>query len=123
MRYLEAFHDEEQEKKREKGKAFILEPNEHVRGFALMNAELARFANQQQSLEIATFDQDATLAATNKARALDGTPEFKKVVAEVEDVLYLNGRGRTPRKNEGKQTGYVHLKTAGLCVSIVHRWK
>jgi len=77
FRYLEAFHDGEQEKKRENGKAFIPEPNEHLRGFALVNAELARFANLQQCREIATLDQDATLAATNKALALYCYEKYK----------------------------------------------
>lgn len=70
FRYLGTFHDEEQEKKREKGKAFIPEPNEHLRSFALVNAALAGFAHRQHCAEIATLDQDATLAATNKDRAL-----------------------------------------------------
>lgn len=70
LRYLEAFHDEEQERKRQKGKAFIPEPNEHLKGFARVNAGLADFAQVEKPLETATLDQDATLAGTTKRRAL-----------------------------------------------------
>ncbi len=67
LRYLGAFHDGEEEKKRHKGKAFIPEPNEHLRGFTKVNAALAGFARVQ---EIATLDQDATLVGTTKQQAL-----------------------------------------------------
>ena len=67
--YLEAFHDSEQEKAREKGTAFIPEPNEHLRGFGLISADMAGFANRQSAQETATLDMDATLSATNKAEA------------------------------------------------------
>jgi hypothetical protein len=70
FRYLEAFHDVGQEKERKKGKAFIPEPNEHLRSLALVNAGFAEFSNLQQARDIATLDQDATLAATGKAEAL-----------------------------------------------------
>ncbi len=37
FRFLEAFHNPEEEKKREKGKAFSPSPNEHLRGLAKVN--------------------------------------------------------------------------------------
>ena len=66
FRYLEAFHDAEQESKRETGKAFIPASNQHLRGFAFINCDIAAFANQQMKEETATLDTDATLIATNK---------------------------------------------------------
>jgi len=69
FRYLEAFHDSEQEKAREKGTAFIPEPNEHLRGFGLISGDMAGFANRQSAQETATLDMDATLSATTKAEA------------------------------------------------------
>ncbi len=70
FRYLAAFHDGEQEKQRQAGKAFIPEPNEHLSGFALVNSELAAMAHRQTIEKIATLDMDATLIGTYKAGAL-----------------------------------------------------
>jgi hypothetical protein len=70
FRYLSAFHDMEQAKSRARGKAFIPEPNKHLRGFALINRDIAVFANRQKVEQTATLDMDATLIATNKAEAL-----------------------------------------------------
>lgn len=70
FRYLGAFHDEEQESKRVKGKAFIPEPNRHLSSFVLVNAALAAFAHLQQTGHTATLDQDATLVASGKEEAL-----------------------------------------------------
>jgi hypothetical protein len=39
FRYLAAFHDPEEEKKREKGKAFIPLPNEHLKGLIKVNRD------------------------------------------------------------------------------------
>ncbi len=69
FRYLEAFHDAEQESKREIGKAFIPVPNQPLRGFAFINGDIAAFANRQMKEETATLDTDATLIATNKEEA------------------------------------------------------
>jgi hypothetical protein len=70
FRYLAMFHDSEQDKYREAGKAFIPEANEHLRGFVEVNKDLARFANLQNIEAIATLDMDATLVATNKSDSL-----------------------------------------------------
>ncbi len=70
FRYLAQFHDAEQEKQRQVGKAFIPEANEHLRGFSLTNSELAALAHRQTRDKIATLDMDATLIETNKAEAL-----------------------------------------------------
>jgi hypothetical protein len=62
--------DNEQEKQRITGRAFILPPNEHFQGFARINKELRAFSGFQNSEITATLDMDATLVATNKMDAL-----------------------------------------------------
>jgi hypothetical protein len=70
FRYLSKFHDKEQEKKREKGKAFIPVPNEHLRGLVKVNQGMAAFMQKRDLKTIATLDQDATLVETAKRDAL-----------------------------------------------------
>jgi hypothetical protein len=43
FRYLSAFHDEEEEKKRSEGKAFIPAANDHLRGMVQINRGMAAF--------------------------------------------------------------------------------
>jgi len=47
FRYLEVFHDVEEERKREKGKAFIPRPNEHLQGLSKANRDFV--ASMQRS--------------------------------------------------------------------------
>jgi hypothetical protein len=70
FRYQANFHDKEQEKYRQPGKAFIPVPNEHLRGFVGVNRDLAEFSSFQNPESTATLDMDATLVATSKANAL-----------------------------------------------------
>jgi len=70
FRYLAMFHDREQDKYRETGKAFIPEANEHLKGLVAVNKDMAGFANFQDTQDTATLDMDATLVATNKADSL-----------------------------------------------------
>lgn len=70
FRYLEHFHDEEEEKKRKVGKAFIPRANKYLSRFPGLNSELVSFAHKRKTLKGVTLDMDATLAATNKRRAL-----------------------------------------------------
>ena len=70
FRYLSAFHDEQQEVKREAGKAFIPVSNEHLRGLEGINNDLLSFANVQNPSRLATLDMDATLISTSKQSAL-----------------------------------------------------
>ena len=70
FRYLEKFHNAEQEKLRQPGKAFIPAPNEHLQGFVEINKELSAFSGFQNSGSTATLDMDATLISTNKIDAL-----------------------------------------------------
>ena len=70
FRYLEAFHDPREEKKREKGKAFITTPNQHLSGLARVNRDFVAAVQKRHSSPDATLDTDATLVATEKADAL-----------------------------------------------------
>lgn len=70
FRYLAAFHDAEQAEQREVGRAFIPEPNEHLRSLGQVNEELIAFAQRRHPQTVATLDQDATLVETHKRQAL-----------------------------------------------------
>ena len=77
FRYLSAFHDEDQERKRQEGKAFIPVPNDHLRGLAKVNQGIAAFMQKRAPQRIATLDQDATLVETAKRDALFSYKGFK----------------------------------------------
>ena len=126
FRYLGAFHDAQQEQKREKGTAFIPEPNEHLRGLALVNADLAGFAQLQEPRETATLDQDATLAVTNKARALycyDGYKSYQPLNtwwAEAGIILHTEFRdGNVPAGYEQVRVLQEALKCLPAGVTTV----
>lgn len=70
FRYLAVFHDAQQEKQRQVGKAFIPKPNEHLSGLALVNRDIAALSHVQTMDRIATLDMDATIIGSNKAEAL-----------------------------------------------------
>lgn len=73
FRYLERFHDEEQERlRRAEGtpKAFIPAANGALRGLSLVNRDLLAFAGAQGVNETATVDADATLKEVTKRSAL-----------------------------------------------------
>ncbi len=67
LRYLSAFHDREQEKLRQPGKAFIPSANKHLRGFAKVNRDFLGFVQHNNAHKTATLDMDATLIETNKS--------------------------------------------------------
>ncbi len=67
FRYIANFHNEQQEKLRVKGKAFIPASNEHLKALGKINAELISVGDRA---ETATLDMDATIAATLKENAL-----------------------------------------------------
>ena len=70
FRYRAAFHNPLEEKKREKGKAFIPAPNEHLSGLARVNRDFVASVQKRHPSPDATLDMDATLVATEKADAL-----------------------------------------------------
>jgi hypothetical protein len=67
FRYLANFHNVEEEKCREKGKAYIPAPNKYLKAFGKVNAEMISIGDRE---ETATLDMDATIAATLKDNAL-----------------------------------------------------
>lgn len=77
FRYLAKFHNREQEKLRQPGKAFIPASNEHLQGLVKINKELSAFSGFQNSESTATLDMDATLVATNKIDALFSYKGYK----------------------------------------------
>ena len=110
FRYLSAFHDGEQEKKRVEGKAFIPIPNEHLRGLVKVNQGVAAFVQKRTPQKTATLDQDATLVATAKRDALFNYKGFKSYQplntwwAEQQIVLHTEFRdGNVP-------AGYEQLR-------------
>jgi hypothetical protein len=77
FRYLSWFHDQGQEELREKGKAFIPESNEHLKGLSKVNKDFVSFVQKHNRQRIATLDMDATLVETNKSEALYCYKGFK----------------------------------------------
>jgi hypothetical protein len=77
FRYLAAFHDEEQEKLRQDGKAFIPGKNEPLRGLAQVNRDLVARVQSLSPKSLATLDLDATLVSTNKKGSLYSYKGFK----------------------------------------------
>jgi hypothetical protein len=107
FRYLSAFHDGDEEKKRIVGKAFIPVPNEHLRGLGKVNQGMAAFVQRRNPQKIATLDQDATVVETAKRDALFGYKGFKSYQplntwwAEQEMVLHTEFRdGNVPAGHE-----------------------
>ena len=105
FRYLERFHDPHQETLREESerKAFIPAPNEYLRGFSRVNADLVAWAQEKQTEELATLDLDATLIQTTKSAALCGYKGFQCYqplnvrLAEHNPMLYTEFRdGNVP---------------------------
>lgn len=77
FRYLAAFHDPEQEKLREPGRAFIPSPNRRLRGLYQSNRDLLAAVQRHRPQPVATLDTDATLVETNKKDALHCYKHFK----------------------------------------------
>jgi hypothetical protein len=83
FRYLAAFHEEEQEQLRPRGKAFIPAANEHLQGLEKVNQDLVGWIQSKRPERMATLDMDATLVETQKAEALYGYQHFKALVNKV----------------------------------------
>jgi len=77
FRYLEAFHDPLEEKKRKKGTAFIPAPNGHSQGLIRVNRDLVASIQKHRPKTEATLDGDATLAETQKEDALFSYERYK----------------------------------------------
>jgi hypothetical protein len=77
FRYLEGFHDREEEQQRRPHQAFIPAPNPALGGLGKVNADLVAFIQGHSPQEVATLDQDATLVETHKREALYCYQGFK----------------------------------------------
>jgi hypothetical protein len=134
FRYLAAFHDAEQERRRVGGRAFIPAPNEHLRALGLVNRDFVAFVQSRCAQSRATLDMDATLVGSGKQQALwcyeayQAYQPFNVFWAEQELVLHSEFRdGNVPaghqqlrllqealdRLPEGVETVCVRSDTAG----------
>ena len=77
FRYFEVFHDPEEEKKREPGKAFIPASNEHLQGLREVNRDFVGSIQKRYVEAEATLDIDATLVETQKKEALFSYQGYK----------------------------------------------
>jgi hypothetical protein len=101
--FLEACHNEAEEKKRVVGKAFIPETNEHLASLVKLNAYLIEQAQRLAPAEVATLDCDATLVESQAKTALfcykgfSGYQPFNIFWSEQEMVLHSEFRdGNVP---------------------------
>ena len=98
FRYLEAFHDPGEERKREKGKAFIPASNEHLQGLRKANRDFVASIQKRHSEKEATLDTDATLVETQKREAFfsyDGYKAYQPLnVWWAEQALILHSEFR-----------------------------
>ena len=76
-RYLEKFHNEEEEEKRLPETAFIPAQNGALKSLISANQKLVTFLQKQHPCQEATLDQDATLAQTHKESALYCYEKYK----------------------------------------------
>jgi hypothetical protein len=77
FRYLKAFHDPGEERKREPGRAFIPAPNEHLQGLREANRDFVASIQKRHPEREATLDNDATLVETQKKEALFSYEGYK----------------------------------------------
>jgi hypothetical protein len=77
FRYLEAFHNEEEERKREAGRAFIPESNNALKGLREVHREFMAWVQRYSPEETATLDMDATLVETHKKKAMHCYKSYK----------------------------------------------
>jgi hypothetical protein len=110
FRYLAHFHDPEQERRREVGKAFIPAANEYLQGLAGVNSDFVGFIQHHAPSETATLDMDATLIETFKEEATHCYKGFKSYQplnvwwAEQGVMLYTEFRdGNVPAGYEQKR--------------------
>jgi hypothetical protein len=82
FRYLESFHDEDQEGERPEAGAFIPRPGAGLQGLRRVNAELLSFAQRHARESTATLDIDATLVPSDKREArycYQGFPAYQPI--------------------------------------------
>jgi len=126
FRYLEHFHDPEQEKQRVIGKAFIPVANQHLQGLPKVNGDLVGFTQRHTPSETATLDMDATLTETFKEEATHCYKGYKAYQplnvwwAEQGVMLYTEFRdGNVPAGHEQKRVLEEALKYLPEAVKTV----
>lgn len=77
FRYLEGFHDQGEESRREAHTAFIPAPNEALGGLGQVNGEMLAFVQSRAPQREATLDMDATLVVTEKQEARYSYKNYK----------------------------------------------
>ena len=77
FRYLEMFHDEAEENRRQAHTAFIPAANHALSGLWKVNGELVAFAQTRSPRAQATLDMDACLVETHKQEALYSYEGYK----------------------------------------------
>ena len=77
FRYLERFHDVDEESKREAHRAFIAAPNKALEGLGKVNADVVGFVQSRSPHTEATLDMDATLVETRKQGALYSYKKYR----------------------------------------------
>ncbi len=77
FRFLDRFHDEGEESKRQPHTAFIPAATVGLRGLAQVNGELLDFVQSHTGQRQATLDMDATLIETHKEQALYCYKKYK----------------------------------------------
>jgi hypothetical protein len=77
FRYLEAFHDPGEERRRKPGKAFIPAANEHLQGLRRANQDFVASIQRRHPEGEATLDADATLVETQKKEAFFSYQGYK----------------------------------------------
>jgi hypothetical protein len=70
FRYLSAFDNPAEERKRAMGRAFIPAPNRHLIALSSVNEDLLRFTQKKSPQSQATLDHDASVVEANKEEAL-----------------------------------------------------
>jgi hypothetical protein len=70
FRYLSSFHDEEEERERVEGKAYIPRGNDALKGLRRVCKDFIGFVQENHEQGVATLDMDATLVETAKDDAL-----------------------------------------------------
>ena len=105
--WLARFHDADEEKRREAGKAFIPALTEGLSALWRCNRNLVGFLGVRQPETVATLDMDATLIETHKRTALHSYKGFKAYQplncwwAEQQVMLYSEFRdGNVPAGHE-----------------------
>ena len=77
FRYLERFHDVDEESKREAHRAFIAAPNKALEGLGKVNANVMGFVQSRSPQTEGTLDMDATLVETRKHEALHSYKKYR----------------------------------------------